>query len=124
MPNEIDPDVRKSLMSQFNFGDEIVDATADQIKSTIDERAPAHFEQEAEKEEYSSEEDYDDGLPPQKKRLTGDEIFEAHGDSPTVGDMLQEVIDYENPGEVQDDVRETLNQMHVDEDIIQDMLNN
>ncbi len=53
---------------------------------------------------------------------TGEEMYDTKGDSPTVNEMLQEVIEYEDLGEVDDGIREQLNKTHIDEDLIEDIL--
>ncbi len=104
MSNEqVDPDVRKALLSQFD----------------LDEKDPLDEEERSLSDDASTPEVVVPTPVP-----TGEEMYEARGDSPSVDSMLQEVLNYETPGEVEDDVREQLNRTHIDEDIIKNMLEN
>ncbi len=94
---EVDPDVRNALMGQFNLDDK--DDPLDEEKRSLSEDVSTNRE------------------PP-----TGDSMYEAKGDSPSVESMLQEVIDHDAPREVEDGIREELNRTHIDEDIIKNLL--
>ena len=101
---EVDSDVRKSLMSQFNLDESLAQPSP---LEDVDTTTTSGVEEAQ-------------ATPAQAP--TGEEMYDTKGDSPTVNEMLQEVIEYEDLGEVDDGIREQLNKTHIDEDLIEDIL--
>lgn len=108
-------DLRNGVMERFG----LVDGGVKKTPPPVSPKVQVHEDVEDEDESQEPNE-------PLQPKVTDDSLYEAKGDSPTVGEMLQGVIenskiDTEQVALTPED-RKRINETCIDEDIIADLL--